>query len=207
VDIATWIYIFCLAFGIFFAFVSGFFGMIFGEIGFGDADAGGGGDIGTDVDAGGHMSPASAPIVSTLLTGFGGVGVICTQVFHLPPLLSLPISFVIAIGGAAVVFFALSKLMLSLQGTSHSTLASLVGTEAQVITPIPPDGVGDVAYSHGGVRESRPARAEEGVLIPQHSLVRITRVAGSTLMVRELVDERLRRLDQVEEEEGGESEK
>jgi membrane protein implicated in regulation of membrane protease activity len=224
VDVATWIYTFCLAFGILFAFVSGFFGMIFGSIGFGgDADVGGGGDIdihvdgvdvhadgfdvhadavdiGPDTGAAASLGPTSAPILSTLLTGFGGIGLICTEGFGLPPMLSLPISLVAAVGGAMLVFLALSKLLLSIQGTSHSTLASLVGTEAQVITPIPPDAVGEVAYSHGGVRESRPARAEEGVLIPQHSLVRITRVAGSTLIVRELVDEKLRRLKDSDEE-------
>jgi membrane protein implicated in regulation of membrane protease activity len=224
VETVAWIYTFCLAFGLLFAFVSGFFGMIFGSIGLGgDADVGGGGDIdihadgldvhadgldvhadaiavSPDADAGATLGPASGPIVSTLMTSFGGVGLICTQVFHLPTMLSVPISFLTAVGGAAIVFFALSKLLLSIQGTSHSTLASLVGTEAQVITPIPPDGVGEVAYSHGGVRESRPARSEDNVLIPQHSLVRITRVAGSTLMVSELVDERLRRLKEGEED-------
>ncbi len=217
---ATWIYTFCLAFGLLFAFVSGFFGMIFGHIGLGHAEAGGGGlDVhldGVDVHADGldvhvdsvdagpdtasTLGPASAPIVSTLMAGFGGVGIICTSVFHLPPALSVPISFVTAVGAAAIVFFALSKLLLSIQSTSHSTLASVVGTEAQVITPISADGVGAVAYSHAGVRQSRPARSEEDVMIPRHSLVRITRVAGATLIVRELVDERLRRLKQEEVE-------
>ena len=123
-------------------------------------------------------------------------------------MLSVPISFVTAVGVSAVVFIVLSKFLMAIQGTSHSTLASLVGTEGQVVTPIPAEGGGEVAYAHAGVREKQLARSEESVMIPRHSMVRITRVAGSTLIVRELVDEKLRRLkDSDEEADGAESEK
>jgi membrane protein implicated in regulation of membrane protease activity len=219
VDWVTFAYIFSLAFGLIFAFVSGFLGDILGHGGeTGGAD--GGVDVhmdGVEVHADGfdvhtdgldvhpeagvaaHMSPVSPPIISTLLTAFGGIGLICTKAFSLPVWVSLPVSMLTALVLATVVFFALGKLLASIQSTSHTSLASVVGAEAQVITPIPPDGVGEVAYSHGGVHETRPARSEHRVVIPKYSLVRITRVAGSTLIVREMVEERLRRLEEDEE--------
>ncbi|MFQ6096296.1 MAG: NfeD family protein [Armatimonadota bacterium] len=218
-------YVFCLVFGLILAFVSGFLGQILGHGG--DADVGGdvGADVadvhmdGVDVHADGidvhadgidvhpeaaavaHMSPASPPIISTLMTTFGGVGLICTKLFHLPEWVSLPIALASSLVLSVIVFFALGKLLASLQSTSHRSLTAVVGLEAQVITPIPADGIGEVSYSHGGVRETRPARSEHRVVIPKHSLVRISRVAGSTLIVREMVDERLRRLGEDDEQE------
>ncbi|MFQ5811335.1 MAG: NfeD family protein [Armatimonadota bacterium] len=226
---AMWLYTLCLTIGLLLFFVSGLLGWMGSAFSFGDTDVGAGGldvhadgldvhtdgfdvhadsvDVSPDVEAGATIGPVSGPIISTLLSGFGIVGIVCTKFFQMPPMLSAPISALTAIAASIAVFYALSKLLLSLQGTSHTTLASVVGTDAQVVSPIPADGVGMVAYSHGGVRDSRPARSEEGVLIPQHSLVRITRVAGATLIVHELVDERLRRLKDTEEGEADGSEK
>ncbi len=218
----TVVYVFFLVLGLGLAFVSGFLGEILGHFGGDGLDAGGvdvhadgldvhadgfdvhadGVDVHPDVhaDAGAHLSPVSPPILSTLMVLFGGIGLICERLLNLPPLLAVPVATLVALGGATVVFFVLGKLLLAIQGTTHGALSDLIGVEAQVITPIPADGIGEVSYSHAGVRESRPARSEDGVTIPKHSLVDISRVAGSTLIVRELVDERLRRLKPDEPE-------
>lgn len=223
---STVVYVFFLVLGLGLAFVSGFLGEIlghFGGDGFDHPDVGGGVDVhadgvdfhadGVDVhaegvelhpdvhaDAVGHLSPVSPPILSTLMVLFGGVGLVAERMLGLPSLLAVPVSGVVAVGGAAAVFFALGKFLVAIQGTTHGALADVVGLEAQVITPIPAEGIGEVAYSHAGVRETRPARSEDGVVIPKHSMVSISRVAGATLIVRELVDERLRRLKREEPE-------
>ncbi|MFQ6131199.1 MAG: NfeD family protein [Armatimonadota bacterium] len=208
-------YVAAIVGGVLFAIASGFLGEILGHFGGDGLDVDVGHDVdvhvggdGFDVHADGidahaevggvgdvaHLSPVSPPVIATLVTTFGVVGLVCENVFGLGPLLSLPIAVVSSVALAALVFATVGRLLVAVQSTSHAALADLAGTEAQVITPIPADGVGEVSYSYANVRESRPARSEDGVLIPKHALVRISRVAGSTLIVRELVDERLRRL-------------
>lgn len=198
--------------GVLLAIITGFLGDILGHVGHfagdgvsvhvGDgvgfhADGVGAHDVGGMGDVA-HLSPISPPVISTLITSFGAVGLVCENVYHLPTLLSLPIALVSSVALAALAFATIGRIMVAMQGTSHAALADLPGTEAQVITPIPADAVGEVSYSYAGVRESRPARSEDGVLIPKHALVRISHVAGNTLIVRELVDERLRRLHTAE---------
>jgi membrane protein implicated in regulation of membrane protease activity len=59
----------------------------------------------------------------------------------------------------------------------------LLGQEANVISPIPSDGVGEIAYVQGGSRYSAPARTENGVAIPAGRPVKITRIVGTQFYV------------------------
>ena len=55
---------------------------------------------------------------------------------------------------------------------------------ATVITPIPANGVGEIAYVQGGSRYSGPAREEEGIPVAGGSTVTITRIVGTQFYVR-----------------------
>ena len=57
------------------------------------------------------------------------------------------------------------------------------GTEASVVSPIPENGVGEIAYVVGGTRYTAPARTENGVPVGNGKLVRITRVVGTQFYV------------------------
>ena len=52
-----------------------------------------------------------------------------------------------------------------------------------MITPIPPSGVGEIAYVQGGSRYTAPAREEKGVAVANGQTVKITRVAESQFFV------------------------
>jgi len=55
------------------------------------------------------------------------------------------------------------------KSSSESRVASLVGQEASIVTPIPENGVGEIAYIQGGSRYTAPARTESGSPIPPES--------------------------------------
>jgi hypothetical protein len=69
------------------------------------------------------------------------------------------------------------------QSSSESHLARIGGTEASIVSPIPENGVGEIAYVIGGTRYTAPARTENGVAIGNGKLVKITRVVGTQFYV------------------------
>ena len=84
---------------------------------------------------------------------------------------------------AAVAFFLFNWMFQQTQSSSESRVSSLVGATASILTPIPENGVGQIAYVQGGSRYTAPARTESGVPVPAGKLVRITRIAGSDFFV------------------------
>jgi membrane protein implicated in regulation of membrane protease activity len=139
-----------------------------------------------------QMSPISPPVISTFLTMFGFFGMLGEMGLHLPTLIAAPGAALVSVVAAALMFLAIAKFLSISQGTSHMAMADLVGSEAEVITPIPPDGLGEIAYSAPTGRASCPARSEAGTMIPKHSVVVITEMAGNVALVRETIDEQLR---------------
>jgi len=51
------------------------------------------------------------------------------------------------------------------------------------VTPIPENGVGEIAYTVGGTRYTAPARTENGSPVAGGKLVKITRVVGTQFYV------------------------
>jgi len=60
----------------------------------------------------------------------------------------------------------------------------MVGREAEVITPIPAHGIGEVAVQMKGQRERASARTLDGSAVPRGQVVVIDKVTGSTVYVR-----------------------
>ena len=216
---AIWAYWFFLTAGLALAVISALLGEVFGHLD--GHDVGGGHDVshdlhvghdaGHDVGAGHevglghdmghpdvatHLSPFSMPVLSTCMVFFGGTGLLLEKALpvRLPSIIAVPIAGASGFVFAALAFVAIDAFMRHAQGTSHISAHQLAGVEAEVITPIPAEGLGEIAYSTPTGRASCPARAEEGALIPKNSMVSIVRVVGNTAVVRELMDERLRRL-------------
>jgi membrane protein implicated in regulation of membrane protease activity len=69
------------------------------------------------------------------------------------------------------------------QSSSESKVASLLGQAATIVTPIPENGVGEIAYVQGGSRYTAPARTESGTPISAGRPVRITRIVGTQFYV------------------------
>jgi len=69
------------------------------------------------------------------------------------------------------------------QSSSESRVASLVGQAASIVTPIPENGVGEIAYVQGGTRYTAPARTETGEAVGPGKPVRIHRIVGTQFFV------------------------
>lgn len=199
-------YLFCFFIGLFYAIIASIFSGAFGSGGHGD---GGSHDFpdsdtsGHDVSgesSGVHLSPINSITIATFITTFGGTGVIVTKLLYFPAILSLPTAFLSGIGVSALVFLILAKMFAITESSSEAYLPHLIDTTAEVITTIPADGVGEVAYVSKGTRYNKFARSEEYTEIPKNSMVKITRIVGGTVYVKEILDEKLRK---IKEEKNG----
>lgn len=170
-----------------------------------DVDVGGGHDAAAHVGhVGGEatapsITPLSPFIIATFLTMFGATGLACDSLGVWRPI-AMPLSGVSGFAVATLTFYAMAKLLTFAQGTSHFRLSEIEGLEATVTTPISGDGIGEVAFTISGSRRTSAARSEDGAAIGKHATVRIAKVVGNTVLVRESVDERLRKLKPDAEE-------
>jgi hypothetical protein len=174
-----------------------------------DLHAGGHVDIGHDVGAGhaidGHVVDAHAdtaghghagvdqqsvkvPVLSPItiasfITAFGAFGLIGRGLFTTSTRDSL---FWATIGGiliAALAYFAFSYLLIRPQGSSEVQLNSLIGTVAEVITPIPADSVGEIAFVAQGGRLTYTAKSGTGAPIARGATVVIDKIVGGVAVV------------------------
>ena len=172
------IYIALLTLGIVYALFAAIFGW------FADHDFGG-----IHADASGHLDagqphPISGTIVATFITGFGAGGTVAH--YHLdwelfPGLLTASLSGIFLAGAA---FLALEFLFSRTQAGSEFSTGEAVGRIAEVITPIAPEGLGEIAYTMKGQRERSSARSADGTAIARGSSVVIEKFVGATAYVR-----------------------
>jgi membrane protein implicated in regulation of membrane protease activity len=180
------IYAICLVVGLTFTIFSVLAGHFFGGHDAHVAGSGGHAEAGADTSDMPGISIFSPTIIAAFVTAFGGFGLIFTQ-FHAthPAMISAPLSLLggLVVAGALLVFFR--AVFRHTQGSSESKVAELAGAEANVITPIPENGVGEIAYVVGGTRYSAPARAENNVAVASGRTVKITRIVGTQFYVQE----------------------
>jgi membrane-bound ClpP family serine protease len=178
------IYVACLALGLLFTLISAFTSHFFGS----------GHDVHADLGTGGHaeagydhsgvpgISFFSPTVLSCFVTAFGACGIILTKL-QLPVWISAPVSAITGVVMAGLAFLLFNWSFKQTQGSSESRVGSLAGMTASIITPIPKNGVGQIAYVQGGSRYNAPARTENGTPIASGKLVRITRIVGTDFFV------------------------
>lgn len=169
----------------------------------GHSDAGhvshGGGDAHMDygVDAGGHASasadaahaaefhfPFFSPLaLATLFACIGGYGLIALYGFHTKDATSILAAIPAAVVTAYLVTYAGWRIVGSSRGSSQIRLQDLVGVSAEVITPIPAGGLGEVAALVGGQRYTGAAREAHGREVPRGAQVKVLKMVGTTLLV------------------------
>ncbi len=178
------IYAACLALGLIFTIVSAIMGHFFGGHDGGDVGTGGHAEAGYDASGVPGISFFSPTVLSCFVTAFGACGMILTKIEATQNVwVSAPLS---AVAGAvmALLAFLLFNYMFKLtQSSSEVRVGSLVGQAASVISPIPADGVGEIAYVVGGARYTAPARTEKGTPLPAGKPVKITRIVGTQYFV------------------------
>lgn len=186
------IYSICFGVGFVFTILSAILGHEFG-----------GHDVHVDVNvhadvghahAGGHaeetgcsmpgLSLLSPTVIAAFLTGVGGFGMILAKIDATKPLwISLPLSVLGGLIIATAVFFVFNAVFKMVQGSSESHVASLIGQQATIISPIPAGGVGEIAYVQNGTRYTAPARTSADEPLAQGKTVYIVRIVGTQFYV------------------------
>ncbi len=179
------VYSICFGVGLLFAIVSAFLGHLFG-----------GHDTDLQVGTGGHaeagfqdtgmpgLSPFSPTTITSFITAFGGLGMIFTRIEATSsPWLSAPLALLGALIIAGAVVWLFGTVFHKVDASSESRVATLVGMTATVITPIPTDGVGEIAYVQAGSRYTAPARNERKSPVAGGQAVRIVRIVGTQFYV------------------------
>jgi membrane protein implicated in regulation of membrane protease activity len=130
------------------------------------------------------VSPLSPITIASFVTSFGGLGLIGTQLLMFPDTVSL---FFAAVGAALIaggMFVFYSQVLVAGQGSSEVQLREIGGKTAEVIIPVPAQGLGQVAFVARGARSTWAARSVDGEPIPRGAVVIIEGVTGNTVMVR-----------------------
>lgn len=137
-----------------------------------------------------HAGPAHAagagqgtgtdlPVVNTFtilafLAWFGGTGYLLTHYGRVEVLLGLPVAILGGIGGAAVIFLFMMKLM-SFEGVDMVPDGDVVGSIARVIVSIREGGTGEVTFVLGKTRRVSGARRDGGGAVAKGTEAVITR--------------------------------
>jgi membrane-bound ClpP family serine protease len=177
------IYAICLIAGVGFAVFSAIAGHFMGGQ---DHDLGTGGHAEAGFDHSGlpGISPFSPTFIACFATAFGALGFIFSSIRATrSPWVSAPLA---ALGGlviAAIVFSIFESAFRKTQSSSECQVATLVGQTASIVTPIPENGVGEIAYVRASTRYTAPARSEQGKPIGHGQAVRITRIVGTQFFV------------------------
>lgn len=182
------IYIICLVFGLIFTILSALLGHLFGAHGEVHVGMDGQADGGMGNDGVPGVSIFSPIVLASFVTAFGAFGLIYSRVPVLAsPWANVPLAGVSGFGIALAVLWLFNKMFHTIEGSSESRVATLVGLRAAIVTPIPPHGVGEISYTQAGSRYSAPARDEQGRAIASGQLVKITRIVGSQFFVEPVV--------------------
>ena len=182
-----YIYLGCLGVGLVFTMLTLFFSHLLGGGGHDGHVSGGGGhaEAGADSSDMPGVSLFSPTVITTFITAFGGFGIIFREIpaTH-SPLFSAPLAAGFAVVTAGTVFWLMNRLFQATQSSSESKVGDLAGMVGHIITPIPENGVGEIAYVQGGSRYSAPAREETGIAVPVGAAVKIVRIVGSQFYVK-----------------------
>src|SRR2546421_5184826 len=147
------IYTACLALGLLFTIITAVAGHFFGGHDGGDVGTGGHAEAGYDHTGLPGISFFSPTVLACFVTAFGACGLILSHIEGTRSMwISAPVSAVIGMVIAFLVFLLLNWMFQKTQSSSESRVGSLAGMEASIVTPIPKDGVGEIAYVQGGTR-------------------------------------------------------
>jgi hypothetical protein len=178
------IYAACLALGLGFTIISLVAGHFFGGHDGADVGTGGHADAGYDHSGIPGISFFSPTVLACFITAFGACGLILTKVEATKSVwVSAPISAIAGVGMAFVAFLIFNYMFKHTESSSESCVGTLAGQTASIVTPIPRDGVGEIAYVQGGLRYTAPARTEDGTPVAAGKPVRISRIVGTQYYV------------------------
>lgn len=157
------------------------------DLGFGggDMDLGGGHDF-TFEHGDVSVTSLSPVTIASFVTAFGAFGLISTGLFNVSAQASLLWAAAGALVIAVIAHFAFGYFLIAPQSSSEVTAEHVIGTTAEVITPIAPGRLGEVAFVARGGRVTTSARGAGDQAIPRGTVVTIERMIGNVAIVRPL---------------------
>ena len=205
----TWsdFYLICFAVGFFFSFFSFVFGgsrtklhlphfhghagghlpTAHGPGAHGPAATGNGTAQGTDsghVHKGVSVSPFNPPSIAAFLAWFGGAGYLLTRFSAVWVGTGLFLSVIAGLIGGSIIFFFLSKVLISEDECLDPADFDMVGVLGKLSMPIRKGGTGELIYSQMGTRRVCGARSDEGRVMAKGTEVVVTRYEKGIAYVR-----------------------
>jgi membrane protein implicated in regulation of membrane protease activity len=129
--------------------------------------------------------PSLSPVtIASFITAFGAFGLISIGLLQVSSRISLVWAVIGGLIMAVIAHFAFSYFLIAPQGSSEVHLGDLIGTAAEVITPIPGDSVGEVAFVAQGGRVTYTAKSLNNAQIARGTTVIIEKIIGGVAVVR-----------------------
>lgn len=182
-NILNVIYAAALLIGVIYALFLLFFQGIGSALGDLDVDFDVDTDVDFDTDAAGEAAGVSMLAIASFISAFGAFGLIAVTLLGASGVASLIAALLggLVMGLAAQAFFVY---ILSPTVSSEVHQTRLIGMAAEIITPIPSGGIGQIALVVEGSRMTYSARATtQGEAYARGTPVRIERIVGSVAYV------------------------
>jgi hypothetical protein len=130
------------------------------------------------------VSPFNPPSLAAFLAWFGGTGYLLTRFSAVWVGLALLLAVGSGLVGGAIIFFFLSKVLISDEECLDPADFEMVGVLGKLSVPIRAGGTGELIYSQMGTRRVCGARSEEGSMIAKGTEVVVTRYEKGIAYVR-----------------------
>jgi membrane protein implicated in regulation of membrane protease activity len=122
--------------------------------------------------------------VAAFLAWFGGTGYLLTRYYSVWFLIVLGLAVLSGLGGAAVLFLFLAKVLIRAEEALDPADYEMIGVLGKVNSAIRASGTGEMIFSQAGARRAVSARSQEGLAIPKGTEVVVTHYERGIAYVR-----------------------
>jgi len=122
-----------------------------------------------------QVSPLNFASLMIFLAWFGGTGYLLMHYSIAWGLLSVVMSVIAGLAGAAIVFWFLARVLTHPEENLDAADYVMIGTLGRLTIAIRDGGTGEIVYTQGGTRKSAGARSDDGRAIEKGTEVVITR--------------------------------
>jgi hypothetical protein len=122
--------------------------------------------------------------IAAFLAWFGGTGYLLTRYYDVWFLVVLGLAVMSGLGGAAVLFVFLAKVLIRKEEALDPADYEMVGVLGKVNSAIRPSGTGEMIFSQAGARRAVAARSQDGLVIAKGTEVVVTHYERGVAYVR-----------------------
>jgi membrane protein implicated in regulation of membrane protease activity len=121
------------------------------------------------------VSPFNFVSLTAFLAWFGGTGFLITRFSSIWFALGLLIALAAGFIGAAIVFFFLTRVLISHEENMDAADYEMVGVLGRISMPIRENGTGEIIYSQAGTRRTCGARSDNGAALAKGTEIMVSR--------------------------------